>query len=187
MTKSELERQVKEQQEIIEKQAKEQKELIEKHKAKVKAQNESAKGRWDTVSCRLPVGTKKRIEAQGLSINGLINKLVLAELDRLENGGVVVEPIQPIAEPKPQNVPKPDIYEQNELLHQKQKEMAELRVKQVQEEEPKETKEERIERLKHEQVILEELKAKNGIVEQGKEFLMEQSKIKASIEEEPPF
>lgn len=182
MTKSELERQVKEQQEIIEKQAKEQQELIEKHKAKVKAQNESAKDRWDTVSCRLPVGTKKRIEAQGLSINGLINKLVLAELDRLENGGLVQQ-LPESNNPNTQNRPKLTIYEQNELLLQKQKEIAELREKQAQEEEPKETKEERIERLKHEQVILEELKAKNGIVECDREILREQSKIKASIEE----
>lgn len=176
MTKSELEKKVKEQQEII-----------EKHKAKVKAQNESAKDRWDTVSCRLPAGTKKRIKALGLSTNGLINKLVLAELDRLENCGAVTESLQQTLEPKPQNGPKLTIYEQNELLHQKQKEMAELRSKQAQEEEPKETEEERIERLTHEQVILDELKAKNGIVEQDKEFLREQSKIKASVDDEPPF
>ena len=176
MTKSELERQVKEQQE-----------LIEKHKAKVKAQNESAKDRWDTVSCRLPSGTKKRIKALGLSTNGLINKLVLAELDRLENGGAVAKSPHPIIEPKPQNKPNFNIYEQNELLYQKKKEMAELRAKEAQEQAPKETEEERVERLKHEQVILDELKAKNGIVEQPKEFIREQSKIKASIEDEPPF
>lgn len=186
MTKSELERQVKEQQEIIEKQAKEQQELIEKHKAKVKAQNESAKDRWDTVSCRLPVGTKKRIEEQGLSINGLINKLVLAELDRLENGGSVQQ-LPESNKPNPQNGHKFTIYEQNELLHQRQKEIAELRAKQAQEEEPKETEEEKIERLKHEQVILDELKAKNGIVEQPKEFIREQSKNMSSVEDEQPF
>ena len=110
--------------------------------------------------------------AAGKSLNGFIVKCVLDALDQ---------------ERKPQNGPKPDIYEQNELLHQKQKEMAELRAKQAQEEEPKETEEERIERLKHEQVILDELKAKNGIVEQPKEFIREQSKIKASVEDEPPF
>ena len=54
-------------------------------KERVKRQNEQAKKAWETVSCRLPIGTKKRIENQGLSINGMINKLVLAELDKLEN------------------------------------------------------------------------------------------------------
>ena len=91
--------------------------------------------------------------------------------------------MQQTLEPKPQNGPKLTIYEQNELLHKRQKEMAELRLKQ----EPKETEEEKIERLKHEQVILDELKAKNGIVEQPKEFIREQSKISASVDEEQPF
>jgi hypothetical protein len=62
--------------------------LQEKEKARkerVKRQNEQAKNTWETVSCRLPIGTKKRIENQGFSINGLINKLILAELDKLEN------------------------------------------------------------------------------------------------------
>ena len=47
--------------------------------------NDAAKEKWDTVSCKLPKGTKDRIKAQGLSINGYINKLVLEDLDRLEN------------------------------------------------------------------------------------------------------
>ena len=110
--------------------------------------------------------------AAGKSLNGFIVKCVLDALEQ---------------EPKPQNGPKLTIYEQNELLHKRQKEMAELRSKQAQEEEPKETEEEKIERLKHEQVILDELKAKNGIVEQPKEFIREQSKIKASMDDEPPF
>ena len=73
MTKKELEKQLADQQKIIEAQ-----------KARIKAQNESAKERWETVSCRLPVGTKERIKAQGLTLNGIINATVLAELDRLE-------------------------------------------------------------------------------------------------------
>ena len=59
-------------------------EMLEKYKKRVKAQNESAKEKWDTVSCRLPKGTKDRIKALGLTVNGLINDLVLAELERLE-------------------------------------------------------------------------------------------------------
>lgn len=74
MTKKELEYQLVEQQKII-----------DAHKARIKAQNEAAKEKWETVSCRLPAGTKKRIKAQGLSLNGIIKATVLAELDRLES------------------------------------------------------------------------------------------------------
>lgn len=39
----------------------------------------------DHISVNLPVGTKDRIkELTGESVNGFINRLVLAELDRLE-------------------------------------------------------------------------------------------------------
>lgn len=68
----------------MQKQLKEQQEIIAKHKARIKAQNEKAKESWDTVSCRLPKGTKKRITDKGLTVNGFINFLVLAELNRLE-------------------------------------------------------------------------------------------------------
>lgn len=73
MTKAEMEKQLQEQQKIIDKQ-----------KERVKTQNEKAKENWDTVSCRLPKGTKERITEKGLSINGFINSLVLEELERLE-------------------------------------------------------------------------------------------------------
>ena len=59
-------------------------EIMDEHKAKVKAQNESAKERWETVSCRLPKGTKERIAKKGLTVNGLINSLVLEKLAKLE-------------------------------------------------------------------------------------------------------
>lgn len=74
MTKAEMEKQLKEQQEIIDKQ-----------KERVKTQNEKAKENWDTVSCRLPKGTKDRIKALGLTVNGLINDVVLRELETMEN------------------------------------------------------------------------------------------------------
>lgn len=74
MTKAEMEKQLKEQQEIIDKQ-----------KERVKTQNEKAKENWDTVSCRLPKGTKDRIKALGLTVNGLINDVVLRELEMMEN------------------------------------------------------------------------------------------------------
>ena len=73
MTKAEMEKQLKEQQEIIDRQ-----------RRRVKNQNEKAKENWDTVSCRLPSGTKKRITEKGLTVNGFINSLVLEELERLE-------------------------------------------------------------------------------------------------------
>ena len=75
----------------LEKKLIEQQKIIDDRKKKIKEQNESAKKRWDTVSCRLPKGTKERIRAQGLKVNGLINRLVLAELDRLESIGPVTE------------------------------------------------------------------------------------------------
>lgn len=74
MTKAEMEKQLKVQQEIIDKQ-----------KERVKNQNEKAKENWDTVSCRLPKGTKNRIKALGLTVNGFINDVVLRELKVLEN------------------------------------------------------------------------------------------------------
>ena len=50
-----------------------------------KKQNEEIAKKYDRVSATLPKGTTERIKALGLSVNGLINKLVLAELERLEN------------------------------------------------------------------------------------------------------
>ena len=52
---------------------------------KVRKQNEAIANKYDRVSATLPKGTTERIKALGLSVNGLINKLVLAELERLEN------------------------------------------------------------------------------------------------------
>ena len=59
-------------------------EMLEKYKKRVKAQNEAAKKNWDTVSCRLPKGTKDRIRNLGLSVNGVINKSVLSFLECME-------------------------------------------------------------------------------------------------------
>lgn len=68
----------------MEKQLQEQQEIIDRQRRRVKTQNERAKENWDTVSCRLPKGTKKRITDKGLTVNGFINSLVLEELDKLE-------------------------------------------------------------------------------------------------------
>lgn len=57
---------------------------LENYKRRVKAQNKRIKESYDRISVTLPKGTKERIQAQGLTINGFVNELVLAELERLE-------------------------------------------------------------------------------------------------------
>lgn len=49
-----------------------------------KKQNEAIASKYDRVSATLPKGTTERIKALDLTVNGLINDLVLAELERLE-------------------------------------------------------------------------------------------------------
>lgn len=61
------------------------KKMIENYKSRVKRQNEKAKENYDRISVMLPKGTKDRIQAQGLTINGFVNQLVLDKLDELEN------------------------------------------------------------------------------------------------------
>ena len=62
-----------------------EKQKLENLNKRYKKQNEAIANKYDRVSATLPKGTKKRIDALGLSVNGLINSLVLAELERLEN------------------------------------------------------------------------------------------------------
>ena len=61
-----------------------EKQKLENLNKRYKKQNEAIANKYDRVSATLPKGTKKRIDALGLSVNGLINSLVLAELERLE-------------------------------------------------------------------------------------------------------
>ena len=70
---------------------KDDKVMLEKYKKRIKDQNNAAKENWDTVSCRLPKGTKDRIRALGLSVNGVINDCVLKFLKEQEqnNAGLV--------------------------------------------------------------------------------------------------
>jgi hypothetical protein len=58
-----------------------EKKMIENYKSRVKRQNEKAKENYDRISVMLP---KDRIQAQGLTINGFVNQLVLDKLDELE-------------------------------------------------------------------------------------------------------
>ena len=62
-----------------------EKKMIQNYKSRVKRQNEKAKENYDRISVMLPKGTKDRIQAQGLTINGFVNQLVLEKLDELEN------------------------------------------------------------------------------------------------------
>lgn len=62
-----------------------EKKIIENYKKRIKRQNEKARENWDSITCKLPRGTKDRIQAQGLTINGFVNQLVLEKLDELEN------------------------------------------------------------------------------------------------------
>ena len=62
-----------------------EKKKLENLNKRYKKQNEAIANKYDRVSATLPKGTTGRIKALGLSVNGLINSLVLAELERLEN------------------------------------------------------------------------------------------------------
>lgn len=62
-----------------------EKKIIENYKKRIKRQNEKVKENYDRISVTLPKGTKDRIQAQGLTINGFVNQLVLDKLDELEN------------------------------------------------------------------------------------------------------
>lgn len=63
---------------------KSKKELQEYLTNRYKKQNDRIKEEYDRISVTLPKGTKDRIKAQGLTVNGYINKLVLQDLERLE-------------------------------------------------------------------------------------------------------
>ena len=51
-----------------------EKKIIENYKKRIKRQNEKARENWDSITCKLPKGTKDRIQAQGLTINGFVNQ-----------------------------------------------------------------------------------------------------------------
>lgn len=61
-----------------------EKKKLERLNARYKRQNKAIGKKYDRASVILPKGTKRRIEELGLSVNGLVNRLVLAYLDRLE-------------------------------------------------------------------------------------------------------
>ena len=59
--------------------------IIENYKKRIQKQNDRIRESYDRISVTLPKGTKDRIQAQGLTINGFVNQLVLDKLDELEN------------------------------------------------------------------------------------------------------
>lgn len=63
-----------------------EKQKLERLNARYKRQNKAIGEKYDRVSATLPKGTVKRIQALNLTVNGLINDLVMAELERLEIG-----------------------------------------------------------------------------------------------------
>lgn len=71
-------------------------EIAENQRRRAKKQNDEAKKRWETVSCRLPIGTKKRIEKTGFAVNGIINFAVLKLLESMENNGYSKEDVEKI-------------------------------------------------------------------------------------------
>ena len=54
-----------------------EKKIIENYKKRIQKQNDRIRESYDRISVTLPKGTKDRIQAQGFTINGFVNQLVL--------------------------------------------------------------------------------------------------------------
>lgn len=112
------------------------KEIAEKARERAKKQNEAAKNNWDCISCRLPKGTKDRIQALGYTVNGFLNSIVLAELEKLEAEAPQTAQPEATKEEQPEQAqPKADtpedVAELNNLLHQIQQENEQKRLQEV--------------------------------------------------------
>jgi hypothetical protein len=112
------------------------KEIAEKARERAKKQNEAAKNNWDCISCRLPKGTKDRIQALGYTVNGFLNIIVLAELERLEAEAPQTAQPEAAKEEQPEQAqPKADapedVAELNNWLHQIQQENEQKRLQEV--------------------------------------------------------
>lgn len=115
------------------------KEIAEKARERAKKQNEAAKNNWDCISCRLPKGTKDRIQALGYTVNGFLNAIVLAELEKLEaEAPQATQPAQPEAvkeeqpeQAQPKADPPEDVAALNNWLHQVQEENEQKRLQEV--------------------------------------------------------
>lgn len=112
------------------------KEIAEKARERAKKQNEAAKNNWDCISCRLPKGTKDRIQALGYTVNGFLNIIVLAELEKLEAEAPQTAQPETVKEEQPEQAqPKADapedVVELNNWLHQIQQENEQKRLQEV--------------------------------------------------------
>lgn len=112
------------------------KEIAEKARERAKKQNEAAKNNWDCISCRLPKGTKDRIQALGYTVNGFLNTIVLAELQKLEAEAPQTAQPEAAKEEQPEQAqPKADapedVAELNNWLHQIQEENEQKRLQEV--------------------------------------------------------
>lgn len=109
------------------------KEIARKARERAKKQNEVAKNNWDCISCRLPKGTKDRIQALGYTVNGFLNIIVLAELEKLEAEAPQTAQPEAAKEEQPEQThPKADapedVAELNNWLHQIQQENEQRRL-----------------------------------------------------------
>lgn len=104
------------------------KEIAQKARSRAKRQNEAAKARWESVSCRLPLGTKDRIQALGYTVNGFLNSAVLAELERLEAEAPQTAQPEAAKEEQPKADAPEDVEELNNWLHQIQQENEQRRL-----------------------------------------------------------
>ena len=112
------------------------KEIAEKARERAKKQNEAAKNNWDCISCRLPKGTKDRIQALGYTVNGFLNIIVLAELEKLEAEAPQTAQPETAKEEQPEQAqpksdPPEDVAELNNWLHQIQQENEQKRLQEV--------------------------------------------------------
>lgn len=112
------------------------KEIAEKARERAKKQNEAAKNNWDCISCRLPKGTKDRIQALGYTVNGFLNTIVLAELQKLEAEAPQTAQPEAAKEEQPEQAQQKadapeDVEELNNWLHQIQQENEQKRLQEV--------------------------------------------------------
>lgn len=114
-------------------------EMLEKYKQRIKRQNEKIKQDYDRASVTLPKGTKDRIQALGYTVNGFLNTIVLAKLEKLEaEEPQATQTAQPeaVKEEQPEQVqpkadPPEDVAELNNWLHQVQQENEQKRLQEV--------------------------------------------------------
>ena len=107
-------------------------------KAIYKRQNAHIMDHYDRISVTVPKGTKDRIKAHGETVNGFINRLIAAELERLEAGTAATDPQQapdhdpdvftvPASDLEPITAkPAPTLEELQEILNAKKEERAQL-------------------------------------------------------------